>query len=369
MKSVPLSWLLLFAFWAMTLYEGYSLNSPYFLLLLFFSSIHIAIHFLLKLVKRKVLFYFFVLGGLQLLMIVAEPSIRLCLFVLFLFHLMEMSIKVAARQYKWIVVCIILVEVVFNTYFFSYPLLFWISINVLVGLFLYYVNEWKEEYHHIREAYESLIFDYRIQKRESFQNEKAARIEERNIIARNMHDSVGHKLTALIMQIELISMKEKEDSLKLLKKMAGECLEETRKAVRLLQVEEIHGIASVIHLIKKLESENNIHVYFTTKQGVLKLAISNRISAVLYRSIQEGITNAMKYGSSKEVYVILGVSPIHHLTFEIKNAYHHKHPIHLGFGLENMTRRIEELDGMLQIYQQNQQFILQGSMPVGRDEE
>ena len=39
----------------------------------------------------------------------------------------------------------------------------------------------------------------------SVEQEQFARSEERTKIARDMHDSVGHKLTALLMQLEMMS--------------------------------------------------------------------------------------------------------------------------------------------------------------------
>jgi len=237
-------------------------------------------------------------------------------------------------------------------------------ITILLTILLLTMNEVFYEYSSMREAYESLINEFRMQKRQAFKNEHTARLEERTMIAREMHDSVGHKLTALLMQIELLAIGEKHPSLDLLREMAKESLEETRKAVRLLQEEELQGISAVIHLIRKLESENAVYVHLTTKQGVLNFSINNLQGAILYRIMQEGLTNAMKYGSSKQVFIILGRSPIGHLFFEIKNKYTHKHPLHEGFGLINMKKRIEEVGGTLHIYQMENHFILQGTMPI-----
>ena len=49
--------------------------------------------------------------------------------------------------------------------------------------------------------------------------------------------------------------------------MAKESLEETRHAVKALQAEENEGIATIVHLIRKLEAESHVLVQFTLKQG------------------------------------------------------------------------------------------------------
>jgi len=188
-------------------------------------------------------------------------------------------------------------------------------------------------------------------------------MEERTRIAREMHDSVGHKLTALSMQLEILLMKEKNDILQSMKEIVNESLEETRKAVRALNIDDVVGISSVIQLIRKLESESHLRVHFTTKQGALGLTLSNQNNIVLYRVLQEALTNAMKYGQSREVFVTLGSTPLGHLFFDIRNSYDHIKPIHEGFGLKNMRQRVEESGGRLEIYQLDRTFIIEGSLP------
>ncbi len=347
------------------LYQAYETDAWNFAMLLFLLSIILGCYFLLPVFKRKSIPVLFILILLEMMQFVVERELTGYLVLLLFYFTMELGTYMSTNLYRMIVCLFVLMNVGIGIIVFSYTSFIWICLFLLISYLLIHLNNLDEDYQQIRETYESLLNDYRIQKRQSYHNEHAARVEERNLIAREMHDSVGHKLTALMMQVEQFLIKEKKEEYRLLKNMTEECLEETRKAVRLLQVEEPGGIASIIALIKKLESESNIHVHFTTKQGVLLVNLSNKQNAVLYRSIQEGITNAMKYGSSKAVHITLGVSPIGNLTFEIRNPYIHKHPFHYGFGLENMRNRIEEGQGKLEVFHLNGEFILQGNIPVG----
>ena len=350
------------------LYQAYKTDAWNFVMLLFLFTIILGFYFLVPMFKRKSIPLFLILIILEIIQFTVESALNAYLLLLLFYFTIEISTYMSTKLFRVIICLSLIMNVAIGIIAFSYPPFIWISLFLLISYLLIRLNELEEDYQQIRDTYESLVNDYRIQKRQSYHNEHAARVEERNLIAREMHDSVGHKLTALMMQIEQFSIKEKKEQYLLLKTMTEECLEETRKAVRLLQVEEPGGIASIIALIKKLESENNIHVHFTTKQGVLQVNLSNKQNAVLYRSIQEGITNAMKYGSSKNVHITLGVSPIGYLTFEIRNPYIHKHPFHFGFGLENMTKRIKEGQGKLEVLQLNGEFILQGNIPVGGKE-
>jgi|GEM_PF-668279 len=349
------------------LYQAYNTDAWHFVMLLFLLSIILALYFLVPVFTRKSIPFLSIIVILELIQFAVGKELYVYLLLFLFYFMIEMSSNTSSNFFRIIVSLFLLLSLAIGIILFSYPTMIWISFFLLILYLLVRLNELDEDYQQIRETYESLLSDYRIQKRQSYYNEHAARVEERNLIAREMHDSVGHQLTALMMQIEQYWIKEKKEQYLLLKNMTEECLEETRKAVRLLQVEELGGIASVITLVKKLESENNIHVHFTTKQGVLQVNLSNKQSAVLYRCIQEGITNAMKYGSSKAVYIALGVSPIGSLTFEIRNPYIHKHPFHYGFGLENMKKRMEEGHGKLEILQLDGEFILQGNIPVGEE--
>lgn len=363
MQSYYIKLALLFSVWSGVLMGAYK-DSSVFFIYLFTCTLLLILYFLLPLIKQKVYIYLLLLGLTQVLIFLWEDTTPFYLYILSFFYLLEMLQEVKGRASTVALIVLNCLNILSATVFFGLPLLLVIVINVFSGLVIYRLSEVNKEYKHIRETYDSLLNDYRVQKRRAFHNEKTARAEERSMIAREMHDAVGHKLTALIMQVELLRPELQNGSYPIIKELAADCLEETRRAVRLLQAEDLQGMSALVHLIKKLESENTIHVHFTARQGVLRLQLSNRKNAVLYRTIQEGLTNAMKYGSNREVFLNIGVSPIGYLTFEIKNTYHHKHPIHKGFGLENMAKRLEEEGGKLSILRHNKQFILTGSLPA-----
>jgi signal transduction histidine kinase len=234
----------------------------------------------------------------------------------------------------------------------------------IVCLFLNrYINEAKEK----RELYEELLGEYRNLKRTSLQQEEVVRLEERTRVARDIHDSVGHKLTALLMQLEMDSMTGNYANVVELKKLAKDSLEETRHAVRQLKREEITGIQSVLLLIRKLESESHLLVRFITEKGVLSISLTNAQSITLYRVLQEALTNAMKHGASREVEVTLRKTSTGALQFLVNNKISSSKPIELGFGLTNMKARVEELQGELRVLRTEERFQIEGSFPVKED--
>ena len=116
------------------------------------------------------------------------------------------------------------------------PLTFHLFLLCLLTLAGVKGSEWRQTAEERREMYVRLAGEYRRLKRRAYEGEQIARIEERNRIARDMHDSVGHHLTALLIQIEVLRQQSggDKDRLALIKALAKKSLEEIRTAVRTL---------------------------------------------------------------------------------------------------------------------------------------
>ena len=238
----------------------------------------------------------------------------------------------------------------------------------LVSLFLYFlvliINRMTNERNEQKEIHDQLLGEYRRLRRMNNVAEREARLEERTKIARDIHDSVGHRLTALMMKLEMLAIQNKNTDYDELKKMARKSLEETRQAVKALQIEETEGLATVVHLIRKLESESHMLVQFTMRQGILTVPLTNDKSVILYRVIQESLTNAMRHAQSREVHITLGKSATGDISFEITNAIFYSKAFTFGFGLTNMKSRLEEMKGTLNVYQTEKHFVVNGTIPI-----
>lgn len=217
------------------------------------------------------------------------------------------------------------------------------------------------------DRYEALLDEYRKLKRHAKQNEDIARIEERTYIARKIHDSVGHKLTALLMQIEMFRMKAEGDELKAsveqLKRLASESLAETRSAVKALKEEEPGGLQALMRLIRNLEAESFMQIEFIVRHGAMSVTLGNAQSIAVYRAIQEALTNAMRHGSSRKVTIVLEAPGGSVFRFEVSNETNldPEHPVREGFGLGAMRDRVEQAGGTLEISRSRNLFVVRGS--------
>jgi signal transduction histidine kinase len=218
------------------------------------------------------------------------------------------------------------------------------------------------------ELYENVLVEYRQLKRVHMTTEGATRAEERTRIAREIHDSVGHRLTALLMKIEMLHIAQPDGQLLELKQMTNDSLQETREAVQALQTTETTGLGAIVQLIRKLEAESQLLIAFTLKEGVLSIALTNEQGIVLYRVIQEALTNVMRHSKSKQIHIEIGKAAIDGLKFTIKNPLLTHQAFTAGFGMKNMHARLQELGGKLDIYQTEDQFIVSGFLPFKRGE-
>lgn len=251
------------------------------------------------------------------------------------------------------------------------PLTFHLFLLCLLTLAGVKGSEWRQTAEERREMYVRLAGEYRRLKRRAYEGEQIARIEERNRIARDMHDSVGHHLTALLIQIEVLRQQSggDKDHLALIKALAKKSLEEIRTGVRTLQKAEIQGLSSVIHLIRRLETDSQIRVNFTAKQGALSIPLSADKCVAIYRAIQEGLTNAMRHAFAREVDVSLDLPGGKSIRFEVSNRIREAKPYREGFGLKALRERVEQVGGRVEIVPSRERFTVRGIIPLDEKED
>lgn len=170
------------------------------------------------------------------------------------------------------------------------------------------------------------------------------------------------------MQIEAARLQADNEGLKNkfaeLKKIAQASLAETREAVKTLKSEETSGIQAVIQLVRKLELESRLRLSITMQTGVLGTVLSNQQSIVVYRSIQEALTNMMRHSASRQAEIEFQIIAQRDLRFRIAHPLKEAVKINEGFGLKAMRERLTEVQGRLTIRQIDGQFEIIGQFPI-----
>ena len=249
----------------------------------------------------------------------------------------------------------------------SYPPSFILLCALLIGSALVFFKKSYVLEEQLQERNEALLSEYRKMKRRLLTDEQAARQEERTQIARDIHDSVGHKLTALLMQLEVFRLQaegEAAGQLQELKSLAKESLEETRSAVKTLKHEEAGGVTAIIGLIRKLEAESFMRVQFSVKHGALSAQLGNEYMVIVYRAVQEALTNIMRHSQAREAEIIFEAPGGSIFRFTVNNKITETNTFREGFGLSSMRERIEQAGGEFKAGPEDGLFVVKGSLPL-----
>lgn len=269
------------------------------------------------------------------------------------------------------------VYMIYLTLLILIPYLFiqdWLAISylillmLLVGTLYYALNQTTKNEQTLLRENEKIQDEFKRQNRQLVSGEEIVRQEERNQIAREIHDSVGHRLTALLMQVETARIQAADEEVKEkfqeIKKLAQSSLYETREAVKTLKSEETSGIQAVIQLIRKLEVESQLRLSIIMQSGVLGAVLSNQQSVVIYRAIQEALTNMMRHSHTREATIEFQMIAQRDFRFQISHPLKEEIHVQEGFGLMNMRERLEESDGKLTIEQRENAFHIIGQFPL-----
>ncbi|MBM7543095.1 sensor histidine kinase [Amphibacillus cookii] len=364
MHAFWFSLLYLFTVYFLAIYHQGS--NPFIILL---SGVFFTLYFLLPLLNAKVyLFSLYVLTGL--IIIIFWSANFNGFVVLTLFIIAKQAIDTLAGRKLYLLLSVQYLSVMLSYLFTNdgQSAMYFSLLSIFIGFLLYSWYTTKHSHRSIQYDYDQIYNEYRQLKRQVFNNAKVARQEERNQIAREIHDSVGHRLTALLMQLEVARLhanenKEKQKMVQL-KGLAQASLDETREAVKALKSEDIVGLSAIIQLIRQLESESHIRVSFTLQPGVLSLVLSNKQSVVVYRAVQEALTNMMRHSGAREAFVEFSIVAERYFRFQISHQHQKKMEIKEGFGLHAMRERLEQLQGSLTIAQADNTFRLTGLFPL-----
>jgi signal transduction histidine kinase len=185
--------------------------------------------------------------------------------------------------------------------------------------------------------------------------EEIAKIKERNRLAREIHDTVGHYLTGIALGLsateELIKKGSQFvlDQIQRLKDLAQQGLVDIRRSLKELKPDMLEkgNLEKALH---HLVNEINLS---TTRQIKLQISgslnkLNPQIDETIYRIIQESITNAVRHGDAMNIEIGIDVDEngVHVSVIDDGKG---AEKIVEGFGLYYMKQRILDHDGFLEI--------------------
>ena len=232
---------------------------------------------------------------------------------------------------------------------------FLVSLNTL--LFVYYLvrlfTGQKEENERIQSLNNQLKNANKKLKENALELERMTEIRERNRLAREIHDTLGHTLTGIIMGAEaslaLFENKPEEAKKRLeaVTQSARDGLDDVRTSIKALRPDalEKHGLEQALKdLIAKYQKTTSVTVMYEQAAGKLEFAVDEEDT--LYRIIQECMTNSVRHGKANFIHIKL----TRHgdiLTIDIRDNGNGCDAVNEGFGLRHMQERLDLLSGSL----------------------
>ncbi len=186
--------------------------------------------------------------------------------------------------------------------------------------------------------------------------ENQATLEERNRIAREIHDSLGHSLTALNLQLETAlklwqsNPAKAQTFLGRAKELGSKALKDVRQSVSTMRsnpLQEQSLERAIAILSEDFHRSNGILPIY---QNNLKYPLPAEINTSIYRIIQESLTNISKHANATEVKLELMTTrgSLRLIIQDNGRGFDLKQNT-TGFGLQSMRDRTLALGGEFNI--------------------
>lgn len=186
--------------------------------------------------------------------------------------------------------------------------------------------------------------------------EKMGETKERNRLAREIHDTLGHTLTGLSVGIDAAMMvldidsKATRKQLSLLSETARQGLQDVRRSVERLRPDALERYAlkdAIKKMIDDFITISNVNISF--KAHLEDMNFGSDIEEFVYRFVQEGTTNAVRHGEAKNIVVSFAIQEDVLILLMEDDGKGCKN-IEDGFGIHHMKERLMQFNGTLRTY-------------------
>ena len=175
----------------------------------------------------------------------------------------------------------------------------------------------------------------------------SSRLAERRRISRELHDLMGHHLTALSLQLEAAGHRadgELAEQIRGARGIAAELLQDVRQVVRTFRTDNSVDLAGPLRTLVQALPRPRIHLDLP---AALEVGDPVRANAVL-RSVQEIVTNTARHAHAENLWIALQRSK-KSLDVRAHDDGRGARSLQLGHGLTGLRERLEELGGSLEL--------------------
>lgn len=180
---------------------------------------------------------------------------------------------------------------------------------------------------------------------------KIAEDKERKRLAREIHDTLGHALTGIAAGVDAciamidINPEATKKQLMVISKVVRQGIVDVRNSLNKLRpgALEQHGFKGAIeNMIEEFTSVSDLTISLDYRLD--KVDFENTKEDILFRVIQESVTNAVRHGDATHIDISLYIED-NSLYLKIQDNGQGCEEIHYGFGLKQMKERLGMING------------------------
>jgi len=201
--------------------------------------------------------------------------------------------------------------------------------------------------------------------------EKMGQTKERNRIAMEIHDTIGHSLTGISVGVDTcIAIMDNNPSaakaqLQVISGVAKNGIADIRRSVSTLQQDLPNHMTlecTIRDMIERAEKATGIQILFSTH---VALCFEEDEETVIFRVIQESVTNAIRHGKATRIVITISKEADDLVTIISDNGTGCA-VVKSGFGITHMKERVSMLHGTIDFISHNG-FTVKAVIPLRRE--
>lgn len=207
----------------------------------------------------------------------------------------------------------------------------------------------------------------------SFQEREYSIAKERSDISQELHDSIGHSLMAVLMNVRYLKAiqnkneTEREKQLDEIEELLKECVSNLRNSVYSLKEldENICLKDEIDRVIQKFNDLELLNIRLNYDDQVE--SAPNYVKIILFKTIREGITNSIRHGNANLIQISISLMD-KQIEMTIKDNGSGCADIHKSYGLNGIIDRVKKAGGEVWFTsKKNNGFIIKTLLPGGNE--
>ena len=176
-----------------------------------------------------------------------------------------------------------------------------------------------------------------------------ATLKERNRIAREIHDNVGHMLSRSILQVGALGTIHKEEplhgQLASINDTLNQAMNSIRESVHDLHDDSIDLKLALNDATKTMQENYHVRIDYDATNN-----IPRNVKYCFITTVKEAMSNIVKHSNADKIDIVVREHPaFYQLSIEDNGTKIHSNLESGGIGLSNMKERVKALNGTLRI--------------------